>query len=1369
MRLMIQDLIEDRTRFRTITVGIAVVMYLLLTYDLLESMEQTTKTAINSIAFSSTVPAAVYLGAGLAHAPAVKALDEDGLTLSGRWIETTIDAMFVTDTSRTLDCSTHTLQLLANTLQGLSIAEACTQVLVHRRNVTDRAGDAQLTELRLLAGPPGLYLLKFGVEDADINSVAKPLQAPLRVLSEVLHIEPLSPPPRGVEFGTAFEPFSVQVLSDEWTGLMDKRVVVFSWSTPELEMTEATVHHIFGQGFAQLAGASAFTDVDGIATFGDLRVLAATQTWTYLFFYCEGVVVSWSGEIIDGNRPVAGMKAFAPPVYVSPILLSFLSDEVQIFAQVDGGIRLSDAMLAAESRRIGQLCTDPRCPLGEDPIVVTEGSAFEVTVAVKDFYGQPHQGVRVVATMAEAAGYFLPQQYEPADRGDDAQSHKQLVNPISEPSGVDGVARFTNMQFSARGQHGMYRLQFWANGFGGDMYGTVLSNVYDVRTSVGYVEIVTYGSVLLSMHGGQGAKSVSGVSSRVARLPETIVVKVTDIEREPIQGKRVDDVMLVSDGVLLAGAELIVADEEDQGLQIETGSDGLAVIPVRYLVLPLNVADPDCNEPSVCKDARLVVSVDGVQSSLEWGPLAVAPRNEAHIRKARAEDPVRPLTSYDCQRIEVQGIPGMKLQGDLANVVDDQSDRQSRCVPTDQVTVVAKSALGNDLEVCDGSEEQEGCATEGGASCMLTPATATRAGSCTNVYAGVGSCRYVPLPNCLWVDIRPVQSYRHGTAVPDLNHVVPLQDTDGELCFEGYSGTVRFILDAYQFGATPHGQPMYPGAPEVFGDDPACSSSVIHVNWRSAVAFIVFDLSDPRIGDWHADTRTNIDTFPGPLPITMTFHLQTMEDILAGSELLWAPLKGLADVVTDGRCDLATCSVETLTSPLECDEAGETWSLADESTCSAAGGQWGIFPPHVDRHTDKAGRIWFALTFFGDEYEQVFPFDISDATVEVVSLPPYMPLEAQDSNHELVALELAGTIGSDNRIRAQVFDWGVVQFRSIDFASPGGPNFMETHHYVGVMVRRGVFGEIALVIRTEGSTSPVIRVSVHNPVAHIDIVTEAAGPEGTCSFHGAVSTSECNAADGTWTSAIETSGRKGLPLTIMPVVRVVDHEGQPIDGVQVMASLVAAENSGKEDDRRSLDAAFEFNPEPGTEADSMTRPMSGGQFDFSLLQTEMLMTASNSCVEQYDIQTGTQSHLGEDCSTDSTICGAREICDNMGICVSIFSQMTGAKTSCLSGMDGLASFVGLTPFVSEGQGRCYRPRYYFVPYRSFEFEQHWSFGANIGSNAFSSAYGSKICIDNQDLVTMISEPSATLAEGESFQEAPVVRLSRPYVICSSIC
>jgi hypothetical protein len=76
MGAMVQDLIEDRVRFRAVTVGIVVVMYLLLTYDLLETTQLDAKTTINSIAFSSTLPSFMYMGAGLAHAPAIQALDE---------------------------------------------------------------------------------------------------------------------------------------------------------------------------------------------------------------------------------------------------------------------------------------------------------------------------------------------------------------------------------------------------------------------------------------------------------------------------------------------------------------------------------------------------------------------------------------------------------------------------------------------------------------------------------------------------------------------------------------------------------------------------------------------------------------------------------------------------------------------------------------------------------------------------------------------------------------------------------------------------------------------------------------------------------------------------------------------------------------------------------------------------------------------------------------------------------------------------------------------------------------------------------------------------------------------------------------------
>ena len=87
---MLQDMVEDRTRFRALTVATAMVMYLLLVGDILTYTKVDKDATIAKLEMSSTLPAFGYLGEALVHAPAVQALLVSGDAVEGRTIGATV-------------------------------------------------------------------------------------------------------------------------------------------------------------------------------------------------------------------------------------------------------------------------------------------------------------------------------------------------------------------------------------------------------------------------------------------------------------------------------------------------------------------------------------------------------------------------------------------------------------------------------------------------------------------------------------------------------------------------------------------------------------------------------------------------------------------------------------------------------------------------------------------------------------------------------------------------------------------------------------------------------------------------------------------------------------------------------------------------------------------------------------------------------------------------------------------------------------------------------------------------------------------------------------------------------------------------------
>ena len=660
--------------------------------------------------------------------------------------------------------------------------------------------------------------------------------------------------------------------------------------------------------------------------------------------------------------------------------------------------------------------------------------------------------------------------------------------------------------------------------------------------------------------------------------------------------------------------------------------------------------------------------------------------------------------SYGCQQLQVTGLNfEKKVQAVLADFADDDEELTSRCIITEHDTFTALTPNNTPLQLCTANSELSGAAN-----------------------------------NCLHISVTEVTTL-HDSAAPQR---VPYFDENlRRLCFAGMTGTFSFKFDAWTTD---------PG-------DPACSSDVIHIAWVGQTAFLSLDYADPRSGDHYADFRHH------PFSPSQTHKLNTEADLHTASDSVWLPIFNAAAA-----------------------------AAAD---------------PYTDLYFPKPDNFnVLEMIFYDSAYEQVFPNDIGDATVELVGEPANVaPVDFTDP-------VVYSRRGARKDWRAFIYEWGVIEFRTIvssvncletatgDNSDPVDKNACDAvvgddladervceavtmnsnseepacsypsytfcglnicyRHFIAVIPRKGYAGEIAFVVISEGATSPVVRISVENPVASLDIVSHMA----------------------------DDDGRVGMPLSTLPAVQIKDADGTELEGYSVMVSLTA---TTLDDDslapstaaRAALDEIFELEPPEELQG---SRSRSSAQFDMSMSTLENTMVIEGGCKAMLDVADSSTS-AGNPCDPDqdsyanfipnsqigkgaNPACGLRERCcpaDSnhpacpAGRCAPMFPESRGFRSSCRSDTAGVAKFPSLTPIAGDPKG-CYRPRYFYAPFRKTEFEEYQYMGLNL-RNRVLSEYGATICFVNKDNNKIVTAPSTTLIEGTSgFSVAPTVRVSRPY-------
>ncbi|MDR3738444.1 MAG: hypothetical protein P4L40_05435 [Terracidiphilus sp.] len=261
---------------------------------------------VSTLYFSSTPPAAIYIGEGFARHPRVQALTDANTPVSGLTVQATVTdvALAANPQVASLDCSTDTLASLTGTLEAARVADICAPVLTQPSADTNDIGLASFMDLFVARGPPGLWELTFQVDGGNATTS-------LNVFTTVYDMYLTS-----TDFPDVFTPGvplfvqpSLYVVDQYQQPVVGKSVIAFVLPTPfdtdDTDLIEG--HDIQGQRYGLLANQfSAPTGEDGVAVFSGLTILASSSSVVYLGFYLDGEAM---GVCVCGRVCVCCVRA----------------------------------------------------------------------------------------------------------------------------------------------------------------------------------------------------------------------------------------------------------------------------------------------------------------------------------------------------------------------------------------------------------------------------------------------------------------------------------------------------------------------------------------------------------------------------------------------------------------------------------------------------------------------------------------------------------------------------------------------------------------------------------------------------------------------------------------------------------------------------------------------------------------------------------------------------------------------------------------------------------------------------------------------------------------------------------------------------
>ena len=210
-------------------------------------------------------------------------------------------------------------------------------------------------------------------------------------------------------------------------------------STPAaLTKSLETKSYLRGQNYHLLGGVTSLpTDSEGHASWSNLTLLASSSKFLYLYFYCEGVVLSWNDPF---QRPVRAAAFVRPPRFVRPI---YVFSSVRRLKQLEStpaesglestpppppanGVPFAEASSATASVVDPIVCPEDAVVCAEEETelecaerraaairTVVEGDPLNETLRVQLLGGHggreyPIVGERVLAVVEQAMGRGLP-------------------------------------------------------------------------------------------------------------------------------------------------------------------------------------------------------------------------------------------------------------------------------------------------------------------------------------------------------------------------------------------------------------------------------------------------------------------------------------------------------------------------------------------------------------------------------------------------------------------------------------------------------------------------------------------------------------------------------------------------------------------------------------------------------------------------------------------------------------------------------------------------------------------------------------------------------------------------------------------------
>ena len=316
-RLLCVDFVEDRNRSRLVALFICLALYLVVGSELIRQGADEKLETVGRLVISSGLPSRATLGPYFSdRAPGVKVVSTSGTSFATRRCPLVTDAdrcdpasaRYVADykepvtvalrvadlkydnaPAKTLNCASDVARSLAGTLEALRVADACTPVLAHAINATNDDGLAIFPALAVTSGPSARYTVELSAGDGVQVNAEVVLESAVNAIVVTVSGGGLVAQP-GVPIPT--QP-SVKVVDANGAPLANRTVVVWSSEVPNIFRADSPQRtgftgqdvsdegklkaYIRGQSIALLKGTRAVTDGDGIATWSDLTITAASS------------------------------------------------------------------------------------------------------------------------------------------------------------------------------------------------------------------------------------------------------------------------------------------------------------------------------------------------------------------------------------------------------------------------------------------------------------------------------------------------------------------------------------------------------------------------------------------------------------------------------------------------------------------------------------------------------------------------------------------------------------------------------------------------------------------------------------------------------------------------------------------------------------------------------------------------------------------------------------------------------------------------------------------------------------------------------------------------------------------------------------